>query len=1243
MKKILKGMGKGPTSVKRKSLLFIFAILSIFFISSQPFVAASDDVEYQNIINTGASIESILTVPDQYGTIQAAIDAASPGDTIVVRSGFYQENLIIDKYITLTAETFDSGDPSNNTTIIDGGGLTNKNVIEISAGVSPMPVIRGFVIQNADNGVRPYTDVVVEYNYFTGGNDLIDTEMNGGGIIRNNVFFDSGDDAIDIDDTTTQLVIENNRIYNCSDDCIEIRIQGLTAPPTPIEIVIRNNEIVGANRDGIQLIDSIEDPQDTNRILIVHGNLIAHNMAGIGFMLEGTNEDFSGADIVEQVWVYNNTFYNNDYALSGGDNHVAFNNIFVSGVVGTSRVSGLTGDDSVVAYNLFYSLDTNTIDSTLGVGNLFNTNPLFEYLPSAGPDGIWDTLDDDYAGLQLQVGSPAIDAGVTQYQAVSGLTRPQPPITEYFDAAPDLGWKETNGLPPEPTPTPTITNTPTATNTSAPTATYTPGPSPTATLTPTITPTPLPTNTPTATPESYLFVPDQYGTIQAAIDAASPGDTIIVRSGFYQENLIIDKFITLTAETFDPVDPTNNTTIIDGGSTSQNAIVINSGISPMPVLRGFVIQTADNAIRQYSDAIIEYNFITSATDLIDMKVGSGGIIRNNIFFNANDDGIDIDDTTTPLLIENNKIYGSGDEGIELYLQAASAPSTPVEIIIRNNEIVDNNRDGIQLIDESADPQDTNRIIIIHNNLFALNMLGIGFKDSSTSDYFAGSDIIEQVWVYNNTFYNNGYALSGGDNHVAFNNIFYTGDVGTYRVAGLAGDDSIVAYNLFYNLTTQTAESTLGNGNLLDQNPLFEYMPSAGLDGSWGTLDDDYDGLQLQTGSPAIDAGVTQYQAVSGNFRPQPPISSYSGTAPDLGWKESISNPPEPTFTPTSLPTDTPTPLPTDTPTPLPTDTPTPLPTDTPTPLPTDTPTPLPTDTPTPLPTDTPTPLPTDTPTSLPTDTPTPLPTDTSTPLPTDTPTPLPTDTPTPLPTDTPTPLPTDTPTSLPTDTPTPLPTDTPTPLPTDTPTPTATATNTPTPTTATGPLFSDGFESGDFSAWTAVFVGPNGSAELQTDTVWSGSNAARLSGATDPGAVVYLNKTLSSSETELTISGYFLVEQEGARKGDVPFLQIYAENGTRLLTFYRQNLKQDRIWVGYEDSFYRTSGTLPLGTWAHFELHIITAGTVVSTVQIYLDGQLIYEDTAATISAAGMKEIHIGNDSSDQIFQLVVDDIQINR
>ncbi|MFZ2071412.1 MAG: hypothetical protein WAV32_07450, partial [Halobacteriota archaeon] len=45
-----------------------------------------------------------------------------------------------------------------------------------------------------------------------------------------------------------------------------------------------------------------------------------------------------------------------------------------------------------------------------------------------------------------------------------------------------------------------------------------------------------------------IYVPDNYTTIQAAVDAASPGDTIIVIDGTYIENVDVSKRLTIKSE-----------------------------------------------------------------------------------------------------------------------------------------------------------------------------------------------------------------------------------------------------------------------------------------------------------------------------------------------------------------------------------------------------------------------------------------------------------------------------------------------------------------------------------------------------------------------------------------------------------------------------------------------------------------------------------------------------------------------
>ena len=124
-----------------------------------------------------------IVVPDDYPTIQEAINAASDGDTVFVRSGTYYENVIVNKSVSLFGENPD-------TTTIDGsaGGATTIEVVE-----SNVDII-AFTVQGAGgwtHGIRLYyvTNCNVLGNNIAGSFDhgllLIGSSNNR--ISRNNV------------------------------------------------------------------------------------------------------------------------------------------------------------------------------------------------------------------------------------------------------------------------------------------------------------------------------------------------------------------------------------------------------------------------------------------------------------------------------------------------------------------------------------------------------------------------------------------------------------------------------------------------------------------------------------------------------------------------------------------------------------------------------------------------------------------------------------------------------------------------------------------------------------------------------------------------------------------------------------------------------------------------------------------------------------------------------------------------
>ena len=90
-----------------------------------------------------------IVVPENYPTIGAAVDNALPGDTILVKSGVYNENLLINKSLTLI------GEDSKNTKIMGTGGVERgqDTVVALSA---DNVEISGFTIESLNYSTASY-------------------------------------------------------------------------------------------------------------------------------------------------------------------------------------------------------------------------------------------------------------------------------------------------------------------------------------------------------------------------------------------------------------------------------------------------------------------------------------------------------------------------------------------------------------------------------------------------------------------------------------------------------------------------------------------------------------------------------------------------------------------------------------------------------------------------------------------------------------------------------------------------------------------------------------------------------------------------------------------------------------------------------------------------------------------------------------------------------------------------------
>jgi hypothetical protein len=187
-------------------------------------------------------------------------------------------------------------------------------------------------------------------------------------------------------------------------------------------------------------------------------------------------------------------------------------------------------------------------------------------------------------------------------------------------------------------------------------------------------------------------------------------------------------------------------------------------------------------------------------------------------------------------------------------------------------------------------------------------------------------------------------------------------------------------------------------------------------------------------------------------------------------------------------------------------------------------------------------------------------------------------------------------------------------------------------------VFSDGFESANFAAWTATQTGGDGSATVQSSVRSAGTYAAKLSATANSGSLANVSKTLAAAQTDLTTSADVDVQSEGAAGGATPLLGVNDAGGARLVSVVRNNQSGDRISVTYGGTTYATSGTLPLGTFKTLALRTITWGAGAGTVVLTLNGTEVYRSTTASIGSTGVKAIVLGSSAATgKAFSVVVD------
>ena len=361
-----------------------------------------------------------------------------------------------------------------------------------------------------------------------------------------------------------------------------------------------------------------------------------------------------------------------------------------------------------------------------------------------------------------------------------------------------------------------------------------------------------------------IHVPGVQTTIQASINAANNGDTVLVAPGTYVENINFHgKAITVTSSGGASV------TTIDGGRNGS-VVTFDSAETAQAVLNGFTIQNgsaAANTTQMEGGGI----YIYSASPTI-----TNNIIQNNT---ACSDGAGIAvEFASPLIqgntIQNNTDSGcSGGNGGGIAIGGAASAQIIGNLII-NNRRGSGNGGGISLF-AAGTPT-------IKNNIIANNTAtGISPAAQGGGIYIVNQSdaLILQNLIYNNNAgQGNGlYFLvpSGARGPILVNNTIIGGPGGSQGSAVYAdGFDNQVQFfnNLLIGLSGQNAVNC--DGTYSQQPPVLTnndaFSPNgtglagtcASLSGQGGNISADpqfanpnANDYHLQSGSPAIDSGT----------------------------------------------------------------------------------------------------------------------------------------------------------------------------------------------------------------------------------------------------------------------------------------------------------------------------------------------------------------------------------------------------
>ncbi len=384
------------------------------------------------------------------------------------------------------------------------------------------------------------------------------------------------------------------------------------------------------------------------------------------------------------------------------------------------------------------------------------------------------------------------------------------------------------------------------------------------------------------TPPATINVPTDQATIQAAINAAIDGDTVLVAPGRYVENIDFKgKAITVISSDGPDV------TVVDGNQAGTVA-TFSTGEERTTILDGFTIRNGKAGwvspsygdgggiyISYASPTIINNKIIANSASWgggIDVEFGSPLIRANIITLNHSDSyggGIEIGGTASAQVINNTITDNSSDDGGGIGMWAAGTPTIAGNTIKRNSAQTGG---GIHMVNGS-DP-------LIIQNLIADNVATNGSAvywltpSGSRGPILTNNTIADTQGTQGSVVYADGYDV----NAQMTNNIVIAAGNRTAVYCGNFNDlnPPRFSHNVVYSATGMDYDGICSDQNDTHGNITADPQLSNAALGYYG----------LRLGSPAIDAGDSTASSLqTTDFGGMPRLVDGSGdgtTTVDIG-------------------------------------------------------------------------------------------------------------------------------------------------------------------------------------------------------------------------------------------------------------------------------------------------------------------------------------------------------------------------